>query len=216
MSDLYQDTFTSTDTILVTSTVEASTVTYTETVAETTTETITTGTSTVPPPAGFTPIQISAKRPVKRDLARSYPNNGGLVARANERRAGANPGTGLKASAQWPKKVECKVQVTTYAPAKTSVRTAKTTTTITARAQTNTVTETTTLEATSTFLPTPASTTVNTLTIINVEETTTPSTTVTTTETATNTVNAPSATEYAHCQADNFVSTHPRLARYFF
>jgi len=102
--------------------------------------------------------------------------------------------------------VECKVQVTTYAPAKTSVKTAKTTTTIAAPAQTYTVTETTTLEATSTYLPTPASSTVSTLTIVVVEETTTPSATVTTTETVTNTINAPTVTEYPQCNPENYVS----------
>lgn len=100
-----QDTFTDTSTILTTTTIEAPTFTYTETVKETTDTTVT-GTSTVPAPAGFTPIQISAKRPAKRDLAHSFPNNGGLVARANERRAGGNSGSGNgKSPVQYPKKV---------------------------------------------------------------------------------------------------------------
>jgi len=74
-------------------------------IVQETTETTVTGTSTVPAPAGFTPIQISAKRPAKRDLARSFPNNGGLVARANERRAGVNSGSNAgKSHGQYPKK----------------------------------------------------------------------------------------------------------------
>lgn len=171
-----------------------------------------TSTSTVPTPAGFVPIQTSVGKvpPQKRDVALSSRNSGSLIARANAQRDVNNSGSGKKAVAQYPKKVECKVQVTVYAPVKTSVKTAKTTTTITAPAQTNTVTSTTTLEATSTFLPTPASTTVSTQTIITIKETTTPSTTITITETTTNTVNAPAATYYAQCQPDNFVSRWKR------
>jgi hypothetical protein len=180
--------------------------TFTEVVTETTVTTLQAVTR-VPAPAGFTPIQISGGRPAaKRDLAGSFPNNGGLVARANERRADSNSGTGQKARPKYPKKVECKVQVTTYAPVKTSIKTAKTTTTVAAPAKTVTVTQTTTLEATSTILLTPASTTVSTATIVTVHETSTPSTTTTTTETVTNTVSGPFVTEYAQCQPDNFVS----------
>jgi hypothetical protein len=102
--NFHQDTFTDISTILNTITVEAPTYTSTE-IVKTAIETTVTSTSTVPAPAGFTPIQISAKRPAKRDLARSFPKSGGLVARANERRASPNSGSGSKSKAQFPKKV---------------------------------------------------------------------------------------------------------------
>jgi hypothetical protein len=208
MPNIGQDTFTTISTILNTITVEAPTSTYTTVTTETSYTTTVSGTSTVLPPAGFTPIKISAGKnpPAKRDLTPSYPNNGGLIARANARRNSKDGSMGAKPSTTWPKKVECTVQVTAYAPAKTSVKTAKTTTTVAAPAKTYTVTETTTIEATHTFLPTPASTTVSTLTTVNVEETRTPSTTITNTEAITNTVVVALATEYPQCQPDNFVS----------
>jgi hypothetical protein len=159
---------------------------------------------------------VGKNPPAKRDLAPSYPNNGGLIARANARRDSKDGDMRAKPSAMWPKKVECSVQVTAYAPAKTSVKTAKTTTTVAAPAKTYTVTETTTIEATFVFLPTPASTTVSTLTIVDVPETTTPSTTITNTETITNTVVVALATEYAQCGPDNFVSEVPSLSTRFF
>lgn len=217
--NFFQDTFTDTATILTTTTVEAATYTETSTVYETTEITVT-STSTVPTPAGFIPIQTSVGRSppaqnvfAKRDVGRSSPNSGSLFARVNELRDEKNSGSGAKPRAKYPKKVECKVQVTSYAPAKTSVKTAKTTRTIVAPAITNTVTETSTLEATSTFLPTPASVTVSTETTVTMSETITPSTTTTTTSTVTNTVNTPTETYYAQCQADNFVSNLKWLPR---
>lgn len=191
-------------------TVEAPTSTYTSTVTEST-ETTVTSTSTVPTPAGFIPIQTSVgKAPPskkKRDAALSLPNSGTLIARANAIRAVKNGGSCAKPLPRYPKKVSCLVQVTVFAPAKTIVRTAKTTKTIAAPAQTSTILSTTTLEATTTVIPSPASTTETTTTTITLQATTTPSTTITTTTTTTNTVQAPAATYYAQCQPDNFVSS---------
>ncbi|KAM0717520.1 hypothetical protein Q7P37_007372 [Cladosporium fusiforme] len=207
-SNFIQDTFTDTSTILTTSTIEAPTSTYTETVTEST-ETTVYSTSTVPTLPGFIPIQTSVNKapPSKRDAALLSRNSGGLIARANAKRDSKNSGPGSKSEPQYPKKVSCSVQVTSYAPAKTSLKTAKTTKTIAAPALTYTVTETTTLEATSTFLPSPASSTVSTETTVTVEETFTPSTTVKTTTTTTNTINAPVETYYAQCADDNYIGT---------
>ncbi|KAK6435088.1 hypothetical protein LTR95_008723 [Oleoguttula sp. CCFEE 5521] len=204
------DTFTDTATVITTATTEAATVTISVVVTASTDFTVS-STSTVPAPAGFTPIQTSVgKNPpskLRRDIMDAgAPGSGSLIARANAVRAAQMKSLCKNPKPQYPQKVACLVVVTIVVP-KVVTSTAKTTKTVSGTASTSVVQSTSVIPITSTILPIDASTTISTSTTITVVTVTTPITTVISTTTATNTIYVPTATEYAQCGADNFIAT---------
>ncbi|KAI0380150.1 hypothetical protein F5Y04DRAFT_258392 [Hypomontagnella monticulosa] len=202
------DTFFSTSTVFSTS-VDTSITTEISTSVETSVSTVAPPTTTVPAPAGFTPIKSA---------------NGGVVARSVRRLAGRTITSDCPATT--PVLNEGDVQ--TYATAvacgttitSTVVETPSTTTTVeTITADPTTITETSvsTITSVTTEVPTPADYT-STIISTSVISTTTviPTTSVTTSTTTTTTTVGPTPTVYAQCLANNLATTINRQRINFF
>ncbi|KAL9577243.1 MAG: hypothetical protein Q9203_007536 [Teloschistes exilis] len=199
------DTLTITQTDIATSTITG---TSTATATEISSTTITGDpvTSTVPPPAGFTPIKNEPGY-VPKVKARDAL---GLVARAaapSQIVAKCSPGKPATLTPQlYPTSVICGALVETITT-KTTTKTASTTNTITAAIPTSFVYSTVTSTSTSTIIPVPVTSTISATVSTTLTTSTATTTTSTTTVTSTTIVQGTATTSYAACGPSNIATT---------
>ncbi|KAL8762953.1 MAG: hypothetical protein Q9194_007449 [Teloschistes cf. exilis] len=163
-------------------------------------------TSTVPPPAGFTPIKNEPGY-VPKVKARDAL---GLVARAaapSQIVAKCSPGKPATLTPQlYPTSVICGALVETITT-KTTTKTASTTNTITAAIPTSFVYSTVTSTSTSTIIPVPVTSTISATVSTTLTTSTATTTTSTTTVTSTTIVQGTATTSYAACGPSNIATT---------
>ncbi|KAL8660463.1 MAG: hypothetical protein Q9202_006544 [Teloschistes flavicans] len=199
------DTLTITQTDTGTSTITGtSTATATETASTTTT--LDAGTSTVPPPAGFTPItnepgfvpKIKAREALGLAVRAAAPSQ--IVAKCH-------PGKPVTLTPQlYPTSVICGALVETITT-KATTKTASITSTITAATPTSYVYSTVTYTSTSTIIPAPVTSTISATVSTILTTSTATTTTTTTTITSTTTIQGTATTTYAACGPSNIATT---------